>query len=176
MCSQKPRGEPVKAPGVLLNLLPARVMGCTDRQVLLAIREHRGLAAAGGSDQKILETLARLRIGGGVARDAVLTRLAALTELVHRDPGAAAVLPQPVAGAKDPQNCIAALNGALNGGHGKRISGLSAPTDQAPGPHRVSTDETKWIPWDKSQGDDTTAVFRASPRTHSTGENAPRDP
>jgi hypothetical protein len=85
------------------------------------------------------------------------------------------VLSQPVAGAEGAQHRIAALHGALNGGHGKRISVVSVPTDQAPEPHRVSADETGWIPWDKSQGNDTTTVFGESPRTHFARSGAPSE-
>ena len=84
---------------------------------------------------------------------------AALAQLVDRDPRASPVLSQPVAGAEGAQHRIAALHGALKGGHGKRISVVSVPTDQAPEPHSVSANETRWIPWDLSQGNDTTTVF-----------------
>jgi hypothetical protein len=82
---------------------------------------------------------------------------------------------QTVAGAEGAQHRITALHGALNGGHGQRISVVSAPTDQAPEPHRVSADETRWIPWDLSQGNDTTTVFGESPRTHFARGEAPSE-
>ena len=85
------------------------------------------------------------------------------------------MLSQPVAGAEGAQHRVAALHGALNGGHGKRISVVSVPTDQVPDPHPVSSGETRWIPWDKSQGNDTTTVFGESPRTHFDRSGVPSE-
>ena len=85
------------------------------------------------------------------------------------------MLSQPVAGAEGAQHRIAALHGALNSGHGKRISVVSVPTDQAPELQRVSEDETRWIPWDLSQGNDTTTIFGESSRTHFARSEAPSE-
>jgi hypothetical protein len=85
------------------------------------IREDGWLAPTGCLNQQVLEAFDCLRVCSRIALHGVRAGFAAGTELIHRDPRAAAVLPQSIPGIEGVQHSVAALHGALKVAMGNAI-------------------------------------------------------